>query len=175
MTIRILATLSTVVLSIVATHWSVSLGAQPDDIRPPVSVDEARGRARLLHEAMHATLHIVHREYYREDEALKIPAATMKRVFKELANRQQVELRWLAVNAQAMNADHKPRDAFEQQAVKVLASGKNEYEQIDDGVYRLASTITLSSDCLKCHAPHRNSNQDRAAALIISMSIAKKP
>lgn len=137
------------------------------------SVEEARGRARLLHEAVHATLQVVHLEYYREDESLELPAATLKLVFRELAERHKVELRWLAVNAEAMNVEHKPRDAFEAKAVEVLASGKDEYEAIAEGSYRLASTITLSSDCLKCHLPNRRSNKARAAGLVIAMPVSK--
>lgn len=137
------------------------------------TVNEARGRARLLHETMHATLQVVHREYYREGEALKIPAATMRQVFRELENRQKVELRWLAVNAQAMNADHKPRNDFEKEAVEALSAGKEEFERVEGGVYRLASTIALTSDCLGCHAPNRKSNKDKAAGLIIAIPLAK--
>jgi hypothetical protein len=157
----------------VAACSSLLLVAAPPESDTPdlPAVNEARGRARILHETVHATLQVVHLEYYREDEALKLPAATMKLVFRELAQRHKVELRWLAVNAEAMNVEHKPRDAFEKRAVEVLASGKDEYEQIDGGVYRLASTITLSSDCLKCHQPNRSSNKDRAAGLVISMPV----
>lgn len=176
-TTKILAVLflAVVFFGISMAERSCNQAASPDEKPSPVSEDEARSRARLLHETIHATLQIVHHEYYREDEALKIPAATLKQVFRELDKRHHVQLHWLAVNAQAMNVDHKPRDEFEQQAVKTLASGKSEYEQIDPGVYRLASTITLTSDCLKCHAPNRTSNQDKAAALVISIPLKKMP
>ena len=53
---------------------------------PLPSVVEARGRARLLHETIQATLQVVHHEYYREDEKLPIPARTFKKVFRELAD-----------------------------------------------------------------------------------------
>ena len=134
---------------------------------------EAPGRARLLHETVHATLQIVHHEYYREDEALKLPAATMRQVFRELANRQGVELRWIAVNAQAMNVDHVARDDFEKQARQELAAGKTEFAREEGNVYRYAGAITLDSSCLKCHSPTRTSNQDRAAALVIKMPLRK--
>ena len=144
----------------------------PSDENLP-TLEEARARARLLHETFHATLQVVHHQYYREDEGLLIPARTLKAVFKELARSQNVELRWLAVNAQAMNVDHRAQDAFEKNAVKVLTSGKNEVECVDDEVYRHAGSITLSSECLKCHLPHRTSTADRAAGLVISMSIRR--
>jgi hypothetical protein len=159
-----------------------SIAAPPADEANPVEVtpvetteptlptaDEARGRARLLHETIHSTLQVVHHQYYREDEGLMIPAATMKRVFAELAKRQKVEVRWLAVDGQVMNSDHDPQDDFEKQAVAALASGKPEFDQSTDGVYRRAGPITLGSDCLKCHLPNRTSTEDRLAGLIITM------
>ena len=122
--IRLLIALPIVALIAVATSWSASDAAAPaENANEQITAEEARGRARLLHEAIHATLQIVHREYYREDQALKIPAASMQQVFRELAKRQQVDLRWLAVSAQAMNPDHKPRDEFEREAVKATVSG----------------------------------------------------
>ena len=48
---------------------------------PLPSVDEARGRARLLYETIQATLQVVHHEYYREDEKLPIPARRSRRFF----------------------------------------------------------------------------------------------
>lgn len=147
-------------------------GSTPAPAAP--TVEEARERARLLHEAMHSTLQVVHHTYYREDEGLQIPAAALQRVFREVERSRGVKLRWLAVNAQAMNDDHKPQGEFEQQAVEAIASGKEEFEAADDAVYRHVGTITLSSDCLKCHAPTRTNNKDRAAALIITIPL-KKP
>lgn len=160
-------------LSMAALFACLSSVVPAEEAKPKAlpSVEEARGRARLLHEAMHATLQVVHLEYYREDEALKLPAATMKMVFRELAKRHGVELRWLAVNTEPMNVEHKPRDEFEKRAVAALSAGKDEYEAIAGGTYRLASPVTLSSDCLKCHEPNRRSNRDRAAGLIISMPV----
>lgn len=163
------------VLTLAAYPITATTGAPPADDPPELpSVKEARVRARLLHETIHATLQIVHHEYYREDEALKIPAATLQRVFRELANRQKVEVRWLAVNAQAMNADHRPRNDFEKLAVEALDSGKDEFDRVEKGVYQFAGAITLTSDCLKCHAPNRTSNKDRTAGLVITMPLGKQ-
>lgn len=135
------------------------------------TLDEARGRAELLHETFHAVLQVVHHQYYREDEGLAIPAATLKKVFQELAQRKQVELRWLAVNAAPMNQDHLPQNDFERQAVAALAAGKESYESVDGGVYRRAAAITLTSECLKCHAPNRSNTKDRIAGLSISLPV----
>lgn len=140
----------------------------------PDNVEEARARARLLQETIHATLQIVHREYFREDEHLTIPSRTMKRVFRELQRRCNVDLHWVVVNAQAMDVDHKPRNDFEKKAAAAIASGKNEYEQVTDGVYRHVGAITLASECLKCHLPNRTSTEDRAAGLVIAMPIKQK-
>jgi hypothetical protein len=137
----------------------------------PATLEEARSRARLLHETMHATLHIVHLRYYREDEALPLPAHTLKTVFRELDSRQNVKFHWLVVEGQAMNKDHKPRDEFEKNAAKALAEGKDEFELVENGVYRRAGPITLSGECLKCHVPDRTSLEDRSAGLVIRMPI----
>ncbi len=140
---------------------------------PPAlpSVAEARERAELLHEAMHATLQIVHRQYFREDEGLAIPAATLRTVFRELARREHVELRWLSVNAQPMNTDHEPVSDFEKEAARKITTGATSHEQVDGGVYRRVGAITLESDCLKCHLPTRTDVRPRAAGLLISIPI----
>lgn len=148
--------------------------AQPAAGQPLPSATEARGRAKLLHETLHATLQAVHHHYFREDEKVPIPAATLRDVFREVARRQGVELRWLAVNAQAMNVDHLPRDDFEKNAAKAIAAGEESYEQAEHGVYRRAGAITLTSDCLKCHLPHRTSTKSRAAALVIRLPIEEQ-
>jgi len=135
---------------------------------------EAQGRARLLHEAFHATLQFVHHEYYRLNQKLTLPAATLERVFEEMESNQNVKLRWLAVNAQAMNVDHAPQDEFEKQAVTALSAGQNEFSRLEKDVYRHAGAITLTSECLKCHAPTRTNNKDRAAALVITIPLRTK-
>jgi hypothetical protein len=135
------------------------------------TVDEARRQAELLHETIHATLHIVHHEYYREDEGLRIPAATLIKVFDEMARRQKVQLRWLAVNAQAMNSDHHAQDAFEKEAIEALAAGKDAHEKTEGKLYRHAAPITLTADCLKCHLPNRTSTDPRTAGLVIGIPV----
>jgi len=178
------AILSAVVFGGVASAWVPSGGA--DEVAPgkpktvtiedhsPATVEEARARARLLHETFHVTLRVVHRQYYREDEGLLIPSATLKTVFKELEDRWNVKARWLAVNAQAMDIDHSPQDEFEKNAAKALTEGKKEYETVQDGVYRHVGLIVLSSECLKCHLPTRTSTEDRAAGLVIAMPVKQE-
>ena len=138
---------------------------------PIPSVNEARGRARLLHETVRAMLQVVHHEYYREDEKLPIPARTFKKAFRDVSERQKVELRWLAVTGQPMNQDHIAQNDFEKNAVSAIASGADEWELAEGGVYRHAGAIALTSECLKCHVPNRTNTQNRAAALVISMPL----
>jgi len=152
----------------------VTLRADDPAASPPATVAEARARSKLLQETFHATLHIVHLRYYREDEGLIIPAKTLESVFAELERNHQVKIRWLAVNAPAMNVDHEAKDDFEQAAVKALTDGKQEYESVDGGLYRHVGAITLTSECLKCHVPHRTSLEDRVAGLSISMNVKEK-
>lgn len=138
---------------------------------PRTSLEEARRQATLLHSAMHATLQVVHHRYYREDQGLPIPAATLKEVFATIEEEQQIKLRWLVVEGQAMNTDHKPQNEFENQAVASLKAGKREWEATENGVYRRAGAITLTSHCLKCHVPDRKNTKNRTAGLVISIPV----
>jgi hypothetical protein len=140
----------------------------------PTTISEARARARLLHETVHGTLQVMHRDFFHEDDGSLIPSRSLEDVFAELFRNYQVEVRWLAVSAEAMSIDHKPKSEFEKQAVRALAAGKQEFEITQQGLYRHAGLIRLSSQCLKCHAPRRSSTDDRAAGLVISIPL-KKP
>jgi len=137
------------------------------------TIEQARREAEILHTSMHATLRVVHDRYYREDEGLPIPALILGDVFKEIEDQEQIKLRWLAVEGLAMNTDHQPQDDFETEAVKSLKSGKPFHEQFENGLYRRAAPITLSSHCLKCHMPDRKSTRDRIAGLIIAIPVEK--
>jgi hypothetical protein len=161
-----------------ATTCMPSAGGEPESApsggtahAPLPTAAEARGRAELLHETLHAVLHVVHHQYYREDEGLAIPAATLKKVFGELASRKQVEVRWLAVNATAMNSDHLPQNDFERNAVAAIADGKEDYVEVQGNVFRRVARIALTSECLKCHAPTRTSTDEKSAGLMISLPI----
>jgi hypothetical protein len=142
--------------------------------RTPPSVEEARARAELLHETIHATLRQVHRDFYREDEGLPIPAASLSKVFRVLEEEQGVTLRWLAVDGEAMNVDHKARDDFERGAVTSIQDGQKVHESTEGGTYRRAAAITLTGECLKCHIPNRKSTENRSAGLIVSMRLNHK-
>ena len=141
------------------------------DTRPAPSIEEARARAELLHDTIHATLRVVHRDFYREDEGLPIPAASLGKVLRSLEEDRGITLRWLAVDGEAMNVDHKARDDFERATVKSIQNGQKPHESTDGGVYRRAAAIALTSECLKCHLPNRKSTEDRFAGLIVSLRL----
>lgn len=139
----------------------------------PATADEARVRARILHETIHGSLQVMHRDFFREDESITIPSHSLEDVFKELERGHGIKIRWLAVNAKAMNIDNEAKTDFEKEAVKVLSDGNPEYDQIKDNRFHYAGSIRLASQCLKCHLPQRTSNKDRTAGLVISMSLKK--
>jgi hypothetical protein len=132
---------------------------------------EARGRARLLHEFVHGALQVMHRDFFREDEGLHIPSRSLDDVFKELHRSHGVKVRWLAVNAEPMNVDHRPGTEFETAAVQALAGGKTEYDAVVGDAFQFAGLIRLPSQCLKCHVPGRTSNHERAAAVVITLPL----
>lgn len=140
--------------------------------RPLPNAVEAERQAAILHDAMHATLQVVHHRFYREDEGLPLPASALKEIFAEIEQEQQIKLRWLAVEGLAMNADHKPQDAFEREAFAALQRGEQAYDRAENGIYRRAGAITLTNHCLKCHVPDRKSTKNRTAGLIITIPVA---
>lgn len=148
--------------------------SKPSDFTDPDTVGEARGRAQLLHEMIHGSLQVMHRDFFREDEGLEIPSRSLDDVFLRLADKFQVKVRWLAVNAEPMSVDHKPQDDFENDAVKALASGKLEFDAVEGESFRFAGVIRLPSQCLKCHVPRRTSNKERAAAVAITLPLNLK-
>tara|TARA_R110002095_G_scaffold76879_1_gene65799 strand:- start:8924 stop:9505 length:582 start_codon:yes stop_codon:yes gene_type:complete len=146
---------------------------QKEDFLPATKA-EAQVRARLLHETIHGSLQVMHRDFFQEDESITIPSHSLEDVFKELNRTFGVKVRWLAVNAKAMNIDNEPKTEFEKSAVEVLSDGKPEYEILSDDTYHFAGSIRLPSQCLKCHLPGRKSNKDRVAGLVISMPFKKQ-
>ncbi len=144
----------------------------PPPAGPAGSRAEAHDRAVLLHELTHETLLAMHVHYYREDERLLLPATTMRGVFDRWGLRQKVRIRWLAVDAEPMNIEHRPKTDFEHAAVKALKSGERYYEELASGQYSYAGPIRLTSECLKCHVPNRTSLRDRLAGIVIEMPVA---
>ncbi len=140
----------------------------------PATVDEARGRARWLHEVVHGALQVMHRDFFDEEAVgLSLPSQSLDDVFDEMSRTYQVEIRWLGVNANK-GKDHLPKDRFEEQASAALLSGKMEYEAVEGKRYRFAGHIRLQNECLKCHVPERKTLEDRMAGLAISFPMALK-
>ena len=150
-------------------------GTTSDVLPLPTSVVEARSRARLLHETIHGTLQIVHRDFFDEDDAHAIPSASLEDVFHELATNYNIELKWLIVNTDVVNVDHQPEDEFEKAAVTALRKKQDYHEAVEADRYRFAGPIRLASQCLKCHVKHRTSTEDRTAGLLITMPIRLSP
>jgi hypothetical protein len=73
-----------------------------------------------------------------------------------------------------MNIDHEPKSEFEKEVVRAIKSGKQEFESVESNRYRFAGRIRLSATCLSCHASRRTSNDDRSAALVITMPLMKE-
>ncbi len=152
--------------------------AEPPTIEPPASLAEARARAMLLHETMHGTLQVVHRDFFLEDESRLIPSASLEDVFHSLEETYDVRLKWLVVETDEVNVDHQAETPFEKEAVKALAQRKPYWDSIENDRYQFAGPIRLASQCLKCHVRNRKDTKDRTAGLVISMPVApdlKKP
>lgn len=137
-----------------------------------VTVEVARERALLAHSIYSATLDVVHHYYFRDDTAA-VPARAMENLFYRMSRKENISGRWISVNAPAMSIDHKPQDDFEKAAAKAIASGKSEYEQVVDGVYRRAGAISLmDKGCLGCHLQGGSrGGRDRFAGLVISIPV----
>src|SRR5690606_30279490 len=119
------------------------------DSLAPTTLQEARGRARLLHEVLHGSLQVMHRDFFDEENPPAIPSASLEDVFAELERSHQVRVKWLTVETDVLNVDHTPQDAFERAAARALKEGRSNYESNVDGEYRYAGRIQLASQCLK--------------------------
>lgn len=162
---------------IAALAWSAEPEGAPKEPAgekpaPVASVDEARRQATALHTVLHASLQRVHDGYFEEDAGLLIPAAVLRDVFEDLKQDQNIVARWLVVEGQAMNTDHKASTSFEKEATRVLRAGEPTHEEFVDGIYRRAAPIRLRNHCLKCHVPDRKSTRDHTAGLIIAIPVA---
>ncbi|MFO0921789.1 MAG: DUF3365 domain-containing protein [Pirellulales bacterium] len=156
---------STLVASVISMVW---VSFQDDS---EVRTASARNEATTLHEMVHSSLHLMHHRFYKEDEGLPLPAVVLKEAFAEVEKERQVQLRWLAIEGDAMNVDHKPRTDFERKAAQAIRDRKGFFEQVEEGVYRRAAAIEMTNHCLKCHVPDRKSLETRLAGLVISIPL----
>lgn len=136
------------------------------------AVSRARERARLLHDVYATTLEVMHRHYFRAEKAV-LPARAMEDVFEDMARLAPERARWIAVNTKAMSIQHEPKTEFERKAAAVLATGKEEFEAVEDGVYRRVGAIPLGSSCVGCHTRHFSAptKTPRFAGLVISVPL----
>jgi hypothetical protein len=145
------------------------------EISPPNTPEEARSRAKLLHEIVRGSLQIMHRDFFDEENAHSIPSASLEDVFHEMGKSYDVQMKWLTVNTDLVNVDHLAKSPFEKSAVKELAAGKQMAEEIEEHSYQYAGAILLGSQCLKCHVQRRTNNEDRTAGIVITMPILPAP
>ena len=138
-------------------------------------VAAARGRAKLLHDVYASTLEVLHHHYFRAEGAV-LPARAMEDIFTEMDRLSKDKARWIAVNTDAMSIHHEPKTEFEKKAAAVLASGKGEYELVENGVYQRAGVIPLRSSCVSCHSKHFSvpPKTPRFAGLVISIPLNQK-
>ncbi len=150
---------------------STSQSKNEVQITPARNPDEARSRAKMLHEMVRGTLQVMHRDFFDEEDSRAIPSASLEDVFQEMGKSYDVRMKWLTVNTDLVNVDHKAETDFEKVAVKALAAGKPMAEKVAERSYQYAGAIRLGSQCLKCHVQRRTSNEDRTAGIVITMPI----
>lgn len=170
-----LALLAAAWIMVPVTRTSVAddAGDPAADSLAPTTLQEARGRARLLHEVLHGALQVMHRDFFDEENPPAIPSASLEDVFAELEKSYQVRVKWLTVETDVLNVDHVPQDEFEKAAARALAAGKDVYEADQEGQFRFAGRIQLASQCLKCHVKTRTSTETRSAGVVITMPLHK--
>lgn len=146
-------------------------------ITPPVvsadedqtaSHDPRRVQAELLHEAIHGALQVMHRDFFNDEDPIAIPSQSLEDVFDAIEERHGVTAKWLVVETDVVNVDHKPANDFERTAVKALKNGDDTYSRVEDGAYRYVGAIPLSSQCLKCHLKLRTDVEPRTAGLVLT-------
>ncbi|MAT15015.1 MAG: hypothetical protein CMJ46_07070 [Planctomyces sp.] len=164
-------------VSVVVVHFRAACSEEPaptlEKASPPTSVEEARARALLLHETLHGTLQVIHRDFFIEDESRVIPSASLEDVFEAIEESHEVQLKWLIVETDIVNVDHEPQDEYERAAAKALAAGEKYYEQLEADEYAYTGAIRLASQCLKCHVQNRKDTNPRTAGLVIRMPVRR--
>lgn len=139
--------------------------------RPVAGVTLARGeatsRARLLHESIRGSLLLMHRDFFDDEDHRILPSQSLKDLFKELQESHGVECRWLTVDADEMNVEHRPANDAERRAVERLKGRQDAYEEMVDGALLYVGRIPLANQCLKCHLKGRTRLDEKSSGLII--------
>ncbi len=149
--------------------------APVDPTTLPATVEEARMRAKLLYSALHGSLRVIHRDYFRRSQKQKIPTESLRDVFAAMEAEWNVKIRWLATNENAMNVDNQASDEFQFEALKQITSGKKEHEAVEGDRYRFAGTIPLGSECLKCHDADRDNLEEKYSAMEVDILLRPAP
>lgn len=136
------------------------------------TVQAAKERSELMHHIYAATLDAMHHHYFRANKSV-LPARAMEDVFADVARETHSTARWISVNTKPMSVDHEPNTEFERKAASAIAAGKTEFETVENGFYRRAGMIPLTSGCVGCHTGMFNDpgKTPRYAALIISTPV----
>jgi len=138
-----------------------------------ITVDEARGRARVLETVYIASLQNIHRNYFQGDQKLAIPSRVLEDVFYSVNSRTGIKSRWIAVNTPAMNVEHKPKPGFETRATVAMKAKKSRFEEVKDNVFYSARSVTLFASCQRCHlsALAQQNGGRRVAGLVIEIPL----
>jgi len=139
-----------------------------------LSVEAARERAELMHSIYAATLDVMHHRYFRHDR-VTIPARAMEDVFTEIDRRFKIKSSWISANGRAMSIDHEPEGEFELAAVKAIRDGDDQFELVENEMYRRVGAIRLSGGCLNCHGRFGSTNTAKQfAGLVIEIPRIQK-
>ncbi|MDZ4286475.1 MAG: DUF3365 domain-containing protein [Prosthecobacter sp.] len=146
--------------------------AAPAGGKLEAAVAIARERAKLLHDVYSITLDVMHHRYFRHDGPV-LPARAMEDVFEEMDGLSGDKANWISVNTKAMSINHTPATEFEKKAAAALATGKEDFELVGDGVYQRATPILLRSSCIGCHTKMFSDlpTTPRFAGLVISIPL----
>ena len=154
---------------------SIAMWVNAEDSSEPttITIDEARGRVRILETVYLSSLQNIHRNYFRGDQKLPIPSRVLEDVFFSVNRSNGIKSRWIAVNTPAMNIEHKPKPGFETRATAVIAANKSRFEEVKDDVLYSARSVTLLASCQRCHlsALAQQNGGRRVAGLVIEIPL----
>lgn len=141
----------------------------------PITVEEARERARLMYNIYSVSLEVLHHHYFRHDKPT-LPARAMEDIFIEIDERMNIESRWIAVNTPPMSVSHAASTPFEKKAAEEISAGKTEYDSVEKGYYQYAGVIPLKAGCVGCHTKLFSTpvKTPRFAGLVIRIPVKDK-
>lgn len=139
-----------------------------DEARVPLSI--ARDRAKTMHDIYVATLDVMHHRYFHANRSV-VPARALEDVFSHIKHQSRMEAHWIAVNLPAMSVDNEPETEFEKRAALELGTETSSIETTENGYYRRAGVIPLTSGCISCHNGLKPTTTPKFAGLVISIPI----